>query len=209
MASRPFPLTQNQTALKRRVVQRRERGIASIEAAIMLPLLIIVFAGVLYVEKLVSGAQRATSTARSCAWRVAASGCGEVPPECPDDAGEGEPKTQSRLDQAGVPSSIDLAGIAREEGAEDDDRTNNVLSEIGSRLNDLLLDRYEAHVEEEFQKSKILGGEKVTIDKSFSLPCNSKPSSAEGVADALFENFSPPEKSPEPERIKDPHDPDS
>lgn len=185
----------------------RERGVASIEAVIMLPLMCIVFAGVLYVNQLVSRTQRSTSVARGCAWRVAASGCAEIPPECPEASTDGESPAKSRLEQSGAPSSLDLKGLASEEGAADDDRTQNVLADIGARLNEFFLDRYEAQIEEEFEKSQILGGGTVTIDRSFSLPCNSVPSAAEGLASALFNGFAPPEKTREPERLKDPHDP--
>lgn len=210
---RPIPgmhkLTDAQKLTLALPYRSRERGIASIEAAIMLPLMCLVFAGVLYVAQLISAAQHSTRIARSCAWRVAVSGCEEIPPDCPESSSDGASTTKSRLDQAGGPTSLNLEGLAAEEGATGDSRTESVLGQIGARLNEFFLDRYEANVEEEFEKSQILGGETVTIDKSFSLPCNSKPSAAEGLADALFNDFSPPEKAPEPERFKDPHDHDS
>lgn len=175
----------------------------------MLPLICIVFAGVLYVSQLVSAAQRASSAARSCAWRVAASGCDDIPPECSEAADKAGSTLKSRAEQAGAPTSLRLDSLAQEQGAEQDERTSSVLAEIGARLNELFSDRYEARIEEEFERSRLLGGETIRVNRSFSLPCNTKPASAEGLADALFDEFSPPEKKPEPELDEDPHEPET
>lgn len=177
------------------------RGIASVEAAIMVPLLCLVFAGVLYVNKLITNTQLAASTVRRCAWTVAASGCGEIPADCPDASRESDPALKNRMDEAGVttslePERLESAGGSVPEGS----GVLQAFAEIGAKLNELLLDRIELVDEKEFKRGELLGGETVTVGRSFSLPCNVEPDSAEGIADKLFSGFGP-ETKPEPKRL--------
>ncbi|MET0412667.1 MAG: hypothetical protein ABW217_15290 [Polyangiaceae bacterium] len=71
--------------MQRRTRQRRRRGAALVEAAILLPFLTIVFAGAVYIGRRELAQQHALLTARSCAWRYALGACTALPPGCPEE----------------------------------------------------------------------------------------------------------------------------
>jgi hypothetical protein len=64
-------------APRRSRAKLRQRGTASVEAIIMLPFFIFMFASVYLMHAHYSGRQQAMLTARSCVWRFAANGCRE------------------------------------------------------------------------------------------------------------------------------------
>lgn len=198
---RALPHSYGVPSIHRRVRRVRVRGIASVEAAIMLPLLCLVFAGVLYVNKLVTSTQLAASTVRRCAWQIAASGCGKVPEDCPEANREEDPALKNRMDEAGVTTSLAPERLESEGGpVPEGSGVYEAFKDISVKLNELLLDRFEISDEEEFERQELLGGKTVTVGRSFSLPCNVEPDSAEGIADKLFSGFGP-ETKPEPKRL--------
>ncbi len=187
-------------SIDRRARRAGMRGIASIEAAIMLPLLCLVFAGVLYVNKLITNTQLAASTVRRCAWQVAASGCGNVPEDCPEVDREEDPALKNRMEEAGVTTSLAPERLESAGPVPEGSGVFEAFKDIAARLNELLLDRFEVSDEKEFERGELLGGETITVGRSFSLPCNVEPDSAEGIADKLFSGFAP-EMKPEPKRL--------
>lgn len=61
----------------------KRRGTASVEAIMMLPFFIVVYAGIYYMHGLYAGYQLALGQARTCAWDYAKRGCeGDPPPGC-------------------------------------------------------------------------------------------------------------------------------
>jgi hypothetical protein len=61
----------------------RNRGVASVEAVIVIPFLILIYFGVVLVHARYDAQQRAWSSARGCAWLYSQRGCkGELPAEC-------------------------------------------------------------------------------------------------------------------------------
>jgi hypothetical protein len=61
---------------------RARAGAAMIEAVIVLPVLLMTFAGVLFMRERYLGQQQALLAARRCAWAHAIGGCGEAPAGC-------------------------------------------------------------------------------------------------------------------------------
>lgn len=71
-------------ALSRR--GRRQKGAAMVEAVIVLPVLLLTWAGVSFMRERFLGRQQALLAARRCAWAHAVSGCGQPPQGCTSDA---------------------------------------------------------------------------------------------------------------------------
>ena len=65
---------------------RRRRGAAMIEAVIVLPILLLTWAGVSFMRERFLGRQQALLAARRCAWAHAVSGCGQPPEGCTSEA---------------------------------------------------------------------------------------------------------------------------
>ena len=68
--------------MRRLVCRPNCRGVASTEAMVALPTLILLLCGVLYVSRSITARHQAEDHARSCAWRYSASGCSSVPNDC-------------------------------------------------------------------------------------------------------------------------------
>ncbi len=60
----------------------RERGAVSVEAILVVLLMMLVFAGVLFVHRISLARQRDSANARACAWAYAGSGCRQMLPNC-------------------------------------------------------------------------------------------------------------------------------
>jgi hypothetical protein len=61
-----------------------QRGTASVEAVVALPVLVLLFVGVFYVRDLATAKHDALTKARTCAWLYSANNCNEKPAGCED-----------------------------------------------------------------------------------------------------------------------------
>jgi hypothetical protein len=82
----------SQAPLRRMRARACSRGAASLEAAIALPVMIIVFAGALFVRDKFLAVADAQARARSCAWQYSASNCTVMPAECGGVLADGDPR---------------------------------------------------------------------------------------------------------------------
>src|SRR5688572_20991055 len=65
-----------------RAKRARARGVASVEAVVALPFLLLVLVCVSYVRTAALEERKAAAHARSCAWKYSQSNCDVVPPGC-------------------------------------------------------------------------------------------------------------------------------
>lgn len=177
---------------------RRDLGIATVEALMFLPLLVAIFAGVQLVIRLNLAVMTARSHARSCAWRTATAGCGEVPEGCegtPEDTPSGR-SAKDRLDDSKA-----FEGVSGSESAE---------REVVAKLDGLLVERItltatrsyrvplplvpkDSQQEEATQAGDGEDRDEVerSVEAAYRLPCNSRPSHADNPVKAFWEEFSP------------------
>jgi hypothetical protein len=83
--------------------RERERGTASLEALMVLPLFLVLWIGIHHMNRVHAGVLATRGQARSCAWRYSNGGCrGELPAECSAAGSESEANEaeQSMLDAA-------------------------------------------------------------------------------------------------------------
>ena len=180
--------------------RRRIRGVASIEAVMFLPVLILVFAGILFVIRQGRASMQARSQARSCAWRISAAGCGETPEDCVSEKSSEETSNsgKERLEKADAFQGIQGSSFAAKE--------------IENRLDGLLVERTTSVVKVTYKQPGILvqddegesasesspsGAKKrkpdqeLTTSAEYRLPCNSLPSEHKNIVEALFAEFGP------------------
>ncbi len=64
--------------------RQNRHGVASVEAAVVMPLFILAFASVIFIRNLVLARQEAEAKARTCAWLYSAANCepNAMPPGC-------------------------------------------------------------------------------------------------------------------------------
>jgi hypothetical protein len=174
------------------------RGVASLEVAIFLPVLVLVFAGILLVIRQSRATMQARSQARSCAWRISATGCDETPPDCSNQKvlAPTSDSAKERLERAGVGDDIQGSEVAT--------------LEIENRLDGLLVERNTSVVHVPYRRPALLAPGKDSSDSTSSplnsrgdselevvstaeyrLPCNSLPTEAKNLVEALFGEFSP------------------
>lgn len=128
--------------------------------------LLLIWAGLNYLGQghiLALGAQ---AQSRGCAWRMAATGCTEVPAGCEAQSAEGQaPEEAKRLEEEGESSAGD--------GSLSDVVKNSVLGQV----RDLFVSRAEASAGAELEQPKFLGGGKKSVGGHYSVVCNTIPES--------------------------------
>ena len=150
--------------------QQRQRGAASVEAVIVLPVLLLVLSGLLYARDCLLEQQRAESRARSCAWLYSANGCQQVPVGCETILNAGPLTTPGSLSALGE----ELAN-ARGKLPPDpllDHVFDHVLKHgVGELFGSAA--RAEAHATVE--RPRVLGGGTSSNDRTYVVACNLTP----------------------------------
>lgn len=154
------------------------RGTASIEALMVLTTLVLVWAGVTYMTRLLDGKLKAQADARSCAWEISLNGCSSIPPECEAEAEEVEPsdKTES------LERSQDEMDAGDTEGDE-------VRASLKTEIDGLFKKRISVSGSREVHGSKLLKVENAAMPAGYSLPCNSKPHTLGDMAKNFLDKF--------------------
>ncbi len=157
---------------------------AYVEAVIVVGFFVVIYASVLYATGQRESRHRALVTARSCAWRMADGGCGDIPPVC--QASNLKRKPPSADDQKHLSEAYrsEAAGD-RGPGATDREKALDQGSEemVNAKVDGLLFERVEASGKHTMRRPPLYGGGEVTIGASYSLPCNSKADGAPSASD--------------------------
>jgi len=144
----------------------RSRGVASIEALIIITFFILAWTGVEFMYRAYFAALKARSQARACAFYVATHSCDETPDYC-------TVSTDSTASDQNQEATQELSKSA--DSAEDSEHTGSAMSELNKQLEYGLFQRAEARVAASIDAPPLLGGETTDLSQSFSLPCNPKP----------------------------------
>lgn len=156
-------------------LRRRQVGAATVEAAVSIPVLVILFFGILYAHAHADARQRARIEARRCTWEHALEGCGEVPNGCEALAHSSE--------RAPADASADSAARRVIDGA----RSSSLLGRVpffGEALDGLLGPATELVAERTVRRAGFEG----SAAARFHLLCNAKPTSpSNAVRDTFWE----------------------
>lgn len=148
--------------IKSTKTRRQRNGAASLEAVMLLPVFILIFAGILYVETLWETQQQALLQARKCAWLYANAGCVEenLPQDCID----------LQQDTSGLTEGNVLAESMN--GGVLDGLTEVPL--IGPVIEGLFASAFDSRSSRQIQRTPILGEKTVAVVGGYYLMCNEK-----------------------------------
>lgn len=147
-----------------------------LETAILLPLLIGLLAGLIYVGRLGVTALTLGAKNRDCAHRIALAGCRSIPTECAASP------TESPRSSAEAESERHLReSLAHTEAS---GPTNDAVSAL---LSDLFGSSTRVESVDELERPRMLGGGKVAVARGLSMPCAPTPNPPNDVAQATFD----------------------
>jgi hypothetical protein len=153
---------------------RSGRGVASVEAAIVLPFFVIVFVSLYYVKDRVLARQAANIHARQCAWAYAMKNCQEIPAGCEHVVGvssEGDAIDEKIVDKLGdVPPLLKSALKAILQPA--------LEAAFGRAL--------DARTEKAVNRPALYGGGTATTQGQYHLACNLAPQAPADVAYGIW-----------------------
>jgi hypothetical protein len=157
-------------------LRRDLRGTASVEAAIILPFFILIFAGVMYMERLLESKQVALVFARRCAWQYSNNGCSEKPTGC-----------EKVVEHAG--------GSSNENEVSDKMREGGILDKlsdipfIGKAISGLFGSALTSRATREVIRAPMFGGGTVAVAGHYYLMCNEKDQTLEGILEGMMKKL--------------------
>jgi len=163
---------------------RRTRGTATVEAVVMLPVLILLLLGVGYTSRAFSHALESNDLARLCAQRYALMGCkhkDQLPKECHD--------VFSMANDPPLKASKETARLNKaenEESVQESKSRSNLLTKI---LDSLFGKGVIAKTKAKVKRPGLLGGGTSPIYSSSYALCNTDPVPADNLAKELFHSF--------------------
>lgn len=168
-----------------RCPKQRRRGVALVEAAVLLSFLTVVFAGAVYIGRRELAKQQALLTARSCAWRYAHGACRELPPGCPEElfqrnrSDEPDPQIQDQVMEARA--ATDSAGQSAFAAA--------VRDKVDGILFFVLSDTVTTRIVRTLAVPAPLPDAPREVRASYYLPCNLAPISPGRMAGELWDSL--------------------
>jgi hypothetical protein len=175
-----------------RLRYRSCRGVASVEAVVVLPVFVIIFISLFYLRDLAVTKQAAEEHARTCAWLYSAKDCeGEVPEGCGDvlapasapsviapDVEEAFNEGVKDLEKGKTPSGGKLVSGA-------------IAPLIGSALEAAFGRAIEADARHTVEKPALFGGGQRTVQGRYHLACNLQPTIPGKVAEDAWKKIRP------------------
>jgi hypothetical protein len=142
--------------------RRKRAGAASLEAVILLPVFILIFAGILYVETLWETQQQALLQARKCAWLYANTGCDEeqLTQDCVDALHDTEGLTEGNSLAESMNGGV-LDGLTE-------------VPLVGPVIEGLFASAFDSRSSRKIQRTPILGEKTVAVIGGYYLICNEK-----------------------------------
>lgn len=172
MSLRPvsYPFEEKPSGARPFAARSRRRGTASVEAVILLPLLVLLFLGVLYLRDVFLGVQRADLEARTCAWLYSDNGCTSVPPGC--EGLVGPASSEVEVDSSVLQAFDEGARRAVEEGDASGFVQEVIGSVLGPALDEAFGNALEGRGQVRIERSPLFGGDVLTLFSRFRLSCN-------------------------------------
>ncbi len=161
--------------MKTKQKNKARRGTATIEAILALSVFIIVWAGVLYMGRAYTARLELKSKVRACAWIQSAGYC-SADVDC---------STSLSAGGGGGGSEEILSGLGGDEG-KDDGLVGAIRTMLSSQVDALFGERATVAASKEVARPVQFGGESVAVGASYSLPCNTRPISADTLAGQMM-----------------------
>jgi hypothetical protein len=172
--------------------RRAQRGVAAVEAVIVLPVFVIVFLGLFYVRDQAIATQQAEQQARSCAWLYSAQDCeGAIPAGCdgvltradaPDMA---PPDLKGKLDEQ-------VSRLKQGKNVDGGDLVMGIIGPtVGNALEAAFGNAVEAKTSRQVSHSALFGPGQKTINGQYRLACNLHPTTLEDVAKDAWDKITP------------------
>lgn len=157
--------------------QSARRGAVFLESLLVLPVLLILLSGILFVARMAFSHLELRAQVRTCAWQLSLSGCKELPPSCSSslferDSAHPELNSSSLL-QTSRPSSA----------------SSFLSSQFHHAWQELFSRRVSSQAKQFINRPKLLGGKTVTIESHLTLPCSRSLSEDAKHVDDLFSAF--------------------
>jgi hypothetical protein len=156
------------------------RGVASVEAVIVLPVFVLLFIGVMYFGRLAVAKADTDTDVRRCAWLYSMGNCQEVPEGCAEPT-HAAPRQSNVLQKA----------FETRSGKLNDRIAGLVISLMDNVINDAFLSPRVAHASRTVTRPPLFGGNVATVAGEYPLACNLTPRTAIGVADNAWKLLRP------------------
>lgn len=142
--------------------QKKRIGAAMLEAVIILPVFILIFAGIRYVESLWENRQQALLRARTCAWLYANTGCDheKLPPNCNGVLRDANGLTESNALAESMNGGV-LDGLTE-------------VPLIGPVVESLFASAFRSRSSRQIQRTHMLGEKTVAVVGDYYLMCNER-----------------------------------
>jgi hypothetical protein len=161
---------------------RRRRGVATAEAVVALPVLVLLFAGIFFFRDRASAQHETATRARTCAWLYSAGDCRAIPAGC-----EGVLTDTSAVGDA---SEIPLPGISGD--SEQNREVNGIVAGLLDRaLVTLFGTGVKAHATKDVRRPGVLGAGTLELSSDYHLSCNLAPTTASRVVRDAWDIWSP------------------
>lgn len=148
----------------RRAARRRQRGAAMVEGAVAIPFLLLMFAAILFVNKLYETKMRAMKFAREGAWNYAMCNCGE----------KGDPISSGCRTAEGATAAKGASESGTAEGF-DPGKVGKTASGPGSDIASKDFGSSEASLTLTVSSDKFLGGYTKKVSSKTRVMCNEAP----------------------------------
>lgn len=167
-------------------LRRGERGVAMVEAVIVVPVLILLWISLYYAGGLFLAQQKTEVTARSCAWLYSANNCDQMPAACADYLTD--------TTASSVPPQIDEV---LEHGAQDALNGGDVKGILGQVVGELVAaplaaaftSAVDAKVDQQLKQPATYGGGIKTVSGKYHLACNLRHDTPEKMADRAWKSL--------------------
>jgi hypothetical protein len=162
----------------------RERGAASVEAVVALPVFVILFSGVFFVRELTGAKLDAAREARRCAWEYSANGCDAIPDGCGG--------VVARSPRESFPESLAGAWEDTKNSVSEGKYKQAFLNVLTKSVSDAIVAAFtlslDAEKVEERAQPPLFGGGKTLVPAKYHLACNLKDKSKEQIVEEVW-NF--------------------
>jgi hypothetical protein len=159
------------------------RGVATVEAVVALPVLVLLFVAIFFFRDLSGARHEAAARVRSCAWLYSAGNCTAVPAGC-----EGVLTDVSAVGDAAM--SIPMPALS-ESGASNRQVNGIVDGLLDKALLSLFGSGANAHATKDFPRPPLLGGGIMRASSNYHLACNLAPTTPAQVVRDAWDIWSP------------------
>lgn len=160
---------------------RRRRGVATAEAVVALPVLVLLFVAIFFFRDLAGARHDAAIRARSCAWLYSAGNCRSVPAGC-----------EGVLTDTTAAGGSDLPLPSIDDSKEENRKVNGIVGEL---LDDTLVTLFgtgvNAHATKDVRRVPLLGGGQLQTASEYHLACNLAPTTPAQVVKDAWDVWSP------------------